>query len=95
VSRWSRDSPSASVAQWLQKRSKFTARYWDFDTPIEITQTVTDKDWEQQLRASADNVALPASDKDWDELRYCRYLRPGLPRFLAKDKQHDSSAGCE
>ena len=75
MSRWSRDSPSASVAQWLQKRSKFTARYWDFDTPIEITQTVT--------------------DKDWDELRYCRYLRPGLPRFLAKDKQHDSSAGCE
>ena len=75
MSRWSRDSPSASVAQWLQKRSKFTARYWDFDTPIEITQTVT--------------------DKDWDELRYCRYLRPGLPRFQAKDKQHDSSAGCE
>lgn len=59
---------TATNAQPLyqQKRSKFTARYWDFDTPIEITQTVT--------------------DKDWDELRYCRYLRQGLPKFC-KDKQ--------
>jgi len=51
---------------YLQKRTKFASRYWDFDSPIEFTHTVTDKDWE--------------------ELRYCRYLRQGLPKF-SKDKQ--------
>jgi len=55
----------------LQKQNKFTARYWDFDTPIEITRPVTDKHWE--------------------ELRYCRYLRQGLPKFC-KDKQDICSA---
>jgi len=59
-------TPVTNQPLYLQKRNKFTARYWDFDTPVEVTQTVT--------------------DKDWDELRYCRYLRPGLPKFC-KDKK--------
>ena len=46
---------------FLQRKTKFSSRYWDFESTTPAAPLI--------------------GDDEWEELRYCRYLREPTNRF--------------